>query len=375
MNICFICSEYPPYKCGGIGNFVKSIAEKFVANGHRVKVIGLYNDLNQDLHESINGVKVTRLKKSNGRYRVIHDILMVRGIIDKWIKNNEIDLVEDNDWDCYSFLFMRLKCKITLRLHNPDLYNRNNSLKLSVLNWIKIKASSKNCDSIISVSNYTKNLFIDKFGFSIKTTTIHNGVALAKGFPPFENRVPNHVIFVGSLVKKKGVLELLKAWQIVLETLPSAKLNIYGKDGFLDLNLKASDYILSLPSKVRDSIAYYNHVTIEELYEVYRTASAFVAPSHNEAFALTPMESMANGCPTVFTKFLAGKELIDNNIDGVLINPTDIQEISNAIIKILTDIDFSKKLSYNGFRKIERLFDINKVYENNFKHYSEILNE
>ena len=87
MNICFICSEYPPYKCGGIGNFVKSIAEKFVANGHRVKVIGLYNDLNQDLHESINGVKVTRLKKSNGRYRVIHDILMVRGIIDKWIKS------------------------------------------------------------------------------------------------------------------------------------------------------------------------------------------------------------------------------------------------------------------------------------------------
>jgi len=374
MNICFICSEFPPYKCGGIGNFVKNIAEKFIINGHNVKVIGLYNDLDQDLNEIINGVNVTRLKKSNGRFKLVFDVLRLRKIIKKWIKNDEIDIIEDNDWDCYSFLFMGLNCKRILRLHNPDLYNTNNSLKLFVLNWITIKLSSKNSDSIISVSNYIQNLFSEKFGFSDKITTIHNGVTLAKGFPPFENRISNQVIFVGSLVKKKGILELLKAWQIVLETIPSAKLNIYGKDGFLDVNLKASDYISSLSSGVINSITYYNHVTLDELYKAYKTASVFVAPSHNEAFALTPMESMANGCPTVFTKFLAGKELIYNNIDGVLINPTDVQEISSSIIKILTELDFSKKLSYNGYIKIKRLFDIDKIYENNLKHYTEILN-
>ncbi len=68
MKIIFVCSEYPPTIHGGIGIFVKEIAEGLVEHGHEVSVIG-YDPLiktNQTKFE--NRVKVTRLRQKKIRY-------------------------------------------------------------------------------------------------------------------------------------------------------------------------------------------------------------------------------------------------------------------------------------------------------------------
>ena len=61
MNILFYCSEYPPYKTGGIGTVIKIIAERLVLSGHNVYVIGYYSSqCIKDTYEFDNGVHVYR---------------------------------------------------------------------------------------------------------------------------------------------------------------------------------------------------------------------------------------------------------------------------------------------------------------------------
>ena len=59
MHICFLTNEYPKigFPHGGLGSFVKTIAEALVANGVQVTVVGL-NYVFSDETENINGVKV-----------------------------------------------------------------------------------------------------------------------------------------------------------------------------------------------------------------------------------------------------------------------------------------------------------------------------
>ncbi len=60
-------------------------------------------------------------------------------------------------------------------------------------------------------------------------------------------------------------------------------------------------------------------------------------PSYAEAFALAPLEAMAAGCPTVYSQRGSGPELIENNRDGLLVEPDQPGEIAETIIRVLED--------------------------------------
>lgn len=66
MHICFLTNEYPKagFPHGGLGSFVKTMAEALVKNGLQVTVIGL-NYTPADETESVNGVHIIRIRKSN----------------------------------------------------------------------------------------------------------------------------------------------------------------------------------------------------------------------------------------------------------------------------------------------------------------------
>ena len=119
MKICFICSEYPPALNGGIGTFVKELAENLVAEGHQIKVIGLYPGESQI--EIINGVEIHRIGKSKIPLFWILDLLRLRRLIKEWDKKKLIDLVEDNDWESQSAVFGSLNVPLVLRIHNRFL--------------------------------------------------------------------------------------------------------------------------------------------------------------------------------------------------------------------------------------------------------------
>lgn len=145
--------------------------------------------------------------------------------------------------------------------------------------------------------------------------------------PPAE---PYTVLFVGRLIPRKNVDDLLAAFRDVLERLPSARLVIAG-DGPDASGLRGLASSLALG----DAVRFTGHVPRENLPELYRGASVFVLPSEREGMPNAQLEAMASGLPVVTT--VATRGLLDGN--GVAVAVGHAPEIADALIRYGLDAE------------------------------------
>jgi sucrose synthase len=103
----------------------------------------------------------------------------------------------------------------------------------------------------------------------------------------------------------------------------------------------------------------------EELAEVYRIMAdkkgIFVQPAIFEAFGLTVLEAMSSGLPTFATKFGGPSEIIQDNKNGFLINPTTPSKVSNKILeffkKTKSDPETWESISQEGIQRVQENFN------------------
>jgi glycosyltransferase involved in cell wall biosynthesis len=134
------------------------------------------------------------------------------------------------------------------------------------------------------------------------------------------------------------------------------------------------DHLISLvPPPIRNTIHFHGHVDFARLRSAFRSASVAVFPSYSEAFALAPMEAMAQGCPTIYSCRASGRELIQDGENGLLVNPDDPKEIADAIIRILTNPQIAKELGSKGKKSIECRFSLNVLLVRNIDFYRDCL--
>ena len=179
MNICFICSEYPPVLTGGIGIFTKTISENLASRGHKILVIGLYQDQNElIIKEKINNVFIYRIKKFTHIFGWIRSRILLQSFLGKLIKKYKIDLIEDNDWDFLTAFLKFDDVPIILRLHDPLLGEYNSINDMNYMKRICLKNIIKKSKKVVGVSQLTIDSFIRLFNVKNKEKylKIYNGV-------------------------------------------------------------------------------------------------------------------------------------------------------------------------------------------------------
>jgi len=396
LNICFICDEYPPLSHGGIGSVTKTLAEEFVKNGHRVFIVGISaKSQGGENYEKINGVEIWRFKhgikipfmrSNNLLYRGLNKVFKFDfwGVEKVWFKQNlfleklvkekSIDVIEFPDFRfCYAHLttdiFFRFWPNINV-LKIAKLHGSLNFLglesKKNILKKVFLMEQSllDYCDKIISVSPYTTKRYFSLYNLKpSKTTEIFNGVEIFDNNEVTLNK-ENFAVFSGSLVKKKGIVELLKAWNIVCLNNESIQLRIYGKG----IKQKFVKYI---NSKYRNRVAFFGHIDQQELYQVYKKAKVAIFPSHTETFGLAPLESMLYGCPTIGSEIFAKTwykkvDVVNNRFPILIQNHQNINELALVILKVIDDKSLQKSLSKNGRNYARENFDINSFLQRKY---------
>lgn len=160
------------------------------------------------------------------------------------------------------------------------------------------------------------------------------------------------LLYVGILSKFKGLDYLIKALPAIIEKFPQTNLVMIGlgqdKEELeklaLNLNLKEKVFFLgSLPN--------------EELPAYYQKADVFVLPSLSEGTPVTILEAMASGCPVVATEAGGIPYLIKNGENGLLVKPQSSQELSRAIIEILSKPDLRDKFIKKAREIVEDNYD------------------
>lgn len=398
MNILYLCDEYPPGKHGGIGTVVQTLGREMVRQGHTVVVAGIYNwGYGGENHFMDNGVEVYRFRyKLASKWFYKHESLRVRGsykVLDKlgvlqWdikrsldkygkfleqlINKHEIDIVEMADYCDYMrfckepVYFPKLSVPVVVKLHgNMTYFAREAGTKEPLQVHAMEQDIFNEASAITSVSKYTADRIQTYFRIDKEIEVVYNGIDTNVKIQEV-NKIPGRVIFSGTLVEKKGIYQLMKAWNVIAEANKNATLWVFGKGS----TAKAESLLTEV---AKSSVSFKGHVSHESLLNNIEMAVVGVFPSYAETFGLAPLESMLHNTAVIFTTRTSGPEVVEDYIDGILIDPDNIGEIAEKILYLLDNLDVAGKLAANAQKKVRQEFDIHVIAKRNSAIYEQLL--
>lgn len=193
-----------------------------------------------------------------------------------------------------------------------------------------------------------------------KVVVIHHGVderfvpvdgATARGPALAALGLPDepYLLFVGAARRKKNIAGLLEAFRQLPDPLRAAtQLVLAGVRDPKGSDLEAKVRQLGIGERVR----FPGYVSDADLVRLYQHAVALVFPSHFEGFGLPPLESMACGTPVIASTGGALPEVVGDA--ALLVQPGDVQQLSTAMRRALTNEKLRADLKRRGLARAAR---------------------
>jgi glycosyltransferase involved in cell wall biosynthesis len=225
---------------------------------------------------------------------------------------------------------------------------------------------------IISISHHTKYDMLKHFKIpEDKIKVIH--LAANECYKPLkedeiykinEKYSLNHpyILYVGGLEPKKNIPTLLKAFYKLKKHDVNHKLVITGEKRWNYKSIFETIDKLNLQKEV----IFTGYIPDEDLPALYNAADLFVYPSLYEGFGLPPLEAMACGTPVITSNTSSLPEVVGDA--GIMVNPYDIDELTNKMYKVLTNEGLTEELSKKGLERA-KLFSWKKCAEETLNTY------
>jgi len=177
-------------------------------------------------------------------------------------------------------------------------------------------------------------------------------------------------VFVGRIVKDKGINELCEAFKRLHDEYPIARLWLIGPyEDSLDpispesrKTIDGGNGIFALGKKMGD-----------ELLAYYAAADCFVMPSYREGFPNTVLEAGAMGLPSIVTDINGSREIIEDGKNGMIVPPQNSELLYNAMKVMITSQADREKLAGNARKMVADRFEQGFVRKCLYEFYDEIL--
>lgn len=380
MHIAFLTPEYPGIKTGhsgGIGTSIQNLALALVARGANVSIF-VYGQSSDEQYTE-HGITFYRLQ--NIRLKGLSWILSrikVQRILNKAIRETSIDILEVADWTGFS-AFMQINCPIVMRLNGSDTFFCYLD-KRPVKKWNRFLETTafRQADAIIAVSDFVGRTTNSLFHTHKPYTVIPNSIdinnfplSIASGYPPV-------IIYFGTLIRKKGVLDIPPIFNRVIEQHPEVKLLLIGGDSKDIHSGSDSTWQLMHPLFTENALTrveYLGRKSYSELTTFIQQASICVFPSYAEACPVSWLEAMSMGKAIVASNIGWASELIIHQKEGLLAHPADHETMAKQIVALLTNINQRLQLGHEAHNKVLTHFDNAVVVEKNITFYSGIISD
>jgi glycosyltransferase involved in cell wall biosynthesis len=188
---------------------------------------------------------------------------------------------------------------------------------------------------------------------------IRHGTDLSRFSPAGRNPEAGRVLSVGRLVPKKGYTYLIHALAKLHQGGVGFRCTMFGGGALreeLSEQINASGLagrVQLLGARLQDEvIAAYRNAT------VFALAPVVMEDGDRDGIPNVLVEAMASGVPVVATRISGIPELIEDGVDGLLVEPGDSEGLAAAIRRVFEDPALAARLSVAGRQKVELLFDL-----------------
>ena len=379
MHICFLTHEYPmPGQTqGGIGSVVQTIGRVLVREGITVSVVGVRNDLQKEIFEEDEGVKVWRLPAA--KWPTARFLPNSRRLVKKLKeihRRTPIDILEGSELS-FAFIPADFPAKKVIRMHGGHhFFAVTLGKKPAFWRSFQERRSFAKADALIAVSDFVGKTTQKLLGFSKPFQTIYNIVDTDKFYPADPNKViSGKILFVGTVTEKKGVRQLVQAMPAIVKAHPEATLDIVGRD-WRDPQTGGSfmEYLKTfITDEIREAVTLVGPLPHDEIPKRLETTQVCVYPSHMEAMPIAWLEALGMGKPVVASRLGPGPEAVRDGETGLLCNPLDPSDIAEKVIAMLDHPDEALQMGRNAREYIFTRFNPDRIIMQNIDFYRSLL--
>jgi len=214
---------------------------------------------------------------------------------------------------------------------------------------------------LIAVSRGVADVLENEFDKS-RVTFVPNGVDTERfqpGAEPGASRVPR-ILYVGHLTERKGVLDLIRASQLIRDSGMEHELMLVG--GRSDEGDDEYRRVLREIENSQGAVQLVGSVEYDAMPAIYQDADIFCLASWWEAMPLSILEAMASGIPVVATDVGDVSMQVDHGRTGLIVDPKSPDELAEALATVLGDPALRRQMSEAGRRRAVDDFSIDSTH-------------
>ena len=291
------------------------------------------------------------------------------------VKARQIEILHAHQYTPFFYsalsrMLHRSKVKILFTEHGrhyPDVVSTKRRLVNRLLLQRYADVSTACCD-------FSAKALREIEGFP-KATTLHNGVDL-RNLPKrgtqeetdqlrqklgMQTGIP-YAACVARFHPVKDHETLIRAWHVVHQSLPDAKLLLVG-----DGECRKPTEVLCHDLQLENSVEFWG--IRHDVPKILRAIDAFALTSVCEAASLTLLEAMASGCPAVLTDVGGNTEHVSHGKEGFLAPRSDSQAIGEYLVAILSSPEKCRQMGSIARKRVERDFNLAGVIEHYANHF------
>jgi glycosyltransferase involved in cell wall biosynthesis len=391
MKIALVCpASLPATQFGGIVFLAVDLAREISELGHDVTIYTTDLDFSNGSNKFNN--KLPRIEKFD-KFKINRThvwfslkLFFINPSMFKQMKNDKPDIIHTIGLRSFQSLiawYVSKKLKIPLIASDQGgltthPFLNNSGLFLKILYKIQnffIKKIIKDCTSISAANEYEKNIFL-QLNSDSKIKIIRNGVNLKNLVSEINFKLKykidtKFILFVGRFSKSKGIETLIHAFKIIQKNnqFSDISLVIMGVDFGYEQSMEKLIKINNLTEK----ILVIKNPPREDVISAYGESEFLILPSQWELSPLVPLESFAFKKPVISTKSHGIPYTVKDNKNGILVEPNNSKQLSEAIIKLLLDESLRIKLGLSGYDFVHEECNSISMAKNSLRLYEELL--
>jgi glycosyltransferase involved in cell wall biosynthesis len=264
----------------------------------------------------------------------------------------DFDVIHAHDWLAYpaGIAAKRVSGKpLVIHVHATDFDRSGGSVNPKV--YALEREGMEIADQIITVSNLTRNIVIEKYGIDpSKITTVYNAVEPVE--KP-ENQDSGRgikkkiVTFLGRITMQKGPEYFVEAAYQVLKRTDNVHFVMAGSGDMMEKMIRRAARL-----GIADRFHFTGFLHGDDVFDMFRMSDVYVMPSVSEPFGISPLEAMMSDVPTIISKQSGVAEILTH---AIKVDFWDINAMADAIYGILKYPALSAMFKKHGKEEVDSL--------------------